>query len=106
LKPDYSISLFPGEGYLGLQDINENKKIIRLISEEDRQTIKQSSMPVSLKKALIDFMFSGAFLNIDKTKVKMLVNIDRLTREHERHEELIYNFIENDLENYIFDEKN
>ena len=106
LKPDYSISLFPGEGYLGLQDITKNKKIIHLTKDEDRQTIKQSSMPVSLSKSLIDFMFSGAFLNINNTNVKMLVNIDRLTKEHEKHQNLIQNFIENDLETYIFDKDN
>ena len=102
IKPDYSISLFPGEGYLGLEEIVNKKKMINLISGEDKETIRQSSVPLSLKNALIDFLFSGALLYENKDNVKMLINIDRETKEHENISDILQTFIQNEFENFIF----
>lgn len=104
IKPDYSISLFPGEGYFGFEDTIANNKIIKLIKEEDKETIKQSSMPLSLKNALVDFIFSGALLyDNNDAFAKMLINIDRETSSHENLKTLLHNFIDNELIKFIFD---
>ena len=103
IKPDYSISLFPGEGYFGFEDTIANNKIIKLIKEEDRETIKQSSMPLSLKNALVDFIFSGSLLyDHDDTFAKMLINIERETKAHESLKSLLRYFIDEELETFIF----